>query len=215
VSRYQQGVKLGWVERLDEWAQQEDKPEVYDYDARLRKWRRTLRPTELVVRRYEPGSFVDGSLFQDFFEAADIDARAEELQPVPNRNESLDADSVEFLRLLNLHRVETEDATPGLIDNRRLVARLNDESTGPTLTLPASFLDEFMAQWERSNRRVARAALGEAGGDLFRAPRRTRNTTTEQQLDPARIDHFVTLLELPRHWRGPLHRLAEREARVG
>jgi len=37
VSRYQQGVKIGWIVRLLEWAQ-EDMSALYDYHARIRTW---------------------------------------------------------------------------------------------------------------------------------------------------------------------------------
>ena len=60
---------------------------------------------------------------------------------------------------------------------------------------------DFMALWEDSNRAVAREFLGDESGQLFRSERKTRNTTAEQVLDPARIDHFVTLLELPEECR--------------
>jgi hypothetical protein len=212
VSRYQQGVKIGWVQRLDEWARQDDMSGLYHYDARLRMWERLLQPSALVVRRFEPGRFVDDSLYQDFLEAAGIDARAQDLEPVAAPvNESLDAESVEFLRLLNLYRVENEAATAGLIDNRSLNRRLAQASTGPTLTLPGSFLDEFMARWEESNRRVARDFMNDETGRLFHVARKTRNTTTEQRLDPARLDHFLTLLAIPEHMHAPLRALAERE----
>ena len=212
VSRYQQGVKIGWVQRLEEWAR-EDMSDLYDYHARLRRWEQILGPSELVVRRFESESFVDGSLFQDFLDAAGIKARAGELAPVPNRNDSLDADSVEFLRLLNLYRVENEGATAGLIDNRRLIARLTESSTGPVLTLPTPFLDEFMEQWADANRRVALDMVRDESGQLFRMPRKTRNTTTEQRLDPARLEHFLMLSELPEQMHAPLRALAEREAK--
>ncbi|HET7328285.1 MAG TPA: hypothetical protein VFJ14_13485, partial [Nocardioidaceae bacterium] len=139
VSRYQQGVKIGRVLRLDEWAQH-DMADLYDYHARLRRHQQLLAPTGFVIRRYERDSFVDGSLYQDFLEAVGIDARVEDLEQGPNRNTSLDAESVEFLRVLNLYRVENEAATVGLIDNRRLVTRLAEVSTGPSLTLPGRVL---------------------------------------------------------------------------
>ncbi|MFL6004579.1 MAG: hypothetical protein ACJ72P_17370 [Nocardioides sp.] len=211
VSRYQQGVKIGWVLRLREWAQ-EDMSSLYDYHARLDTWQRLLEPTELVVRRFEPDTFVDGSLYQDFLDAAGIKVRAEDLKVVPKRNESLDAECVEFLRLLNLHRVEHEGEIPGVIDNRQLVKRLSKTSTGPVLTLPAAFLDTFMAQWEESNRRVALDFLRDESGQLFHLPRMTRDSTTSQHLDPARLDHFLELSELPERLHAPLRRLAEREA---
>jgi hypothetical protein len=79
--------------------------------------------------------------------------------------------------------------------------------------MPVSFLDAFMARWEESNQRVAVEMLGDDSSELFRAPRKTANTTTEQYLDPERLDHFLTLLELPEQVHAPLRALVEREAR--
>lgn len=211
VSRYQQGVKVGWVLRLRDWAL-EDMSDLYDYHARLRRHERLLAPTELVVRRYERDSFVNGSLYQDFLDAAGIDVSADDLAQGPDRNMSLDAESVEFLRLLNLYRVENEGATPGLIDNRGIAARLAEVSHGPVLSLPAGDLDTFMAQWDATNELVARRFLNDASGQLFRMPRKTENISTEQRLDPTRLDHFFTMLELPEKLHTPLRRVAEREA---
>ncbi|HEY7044760.1 MAG TPA: hypothetical protein VH419_13910, partial [Nocardioidaceae bacterium] len=213
VSRYQQGVKIGWIRRLCDWAH-EDMTALYDYAARLDRHRELLAPTEFVVRRFERSCFADGSLYQDFLDAAGIDARVDDLEQVADRNVSFDAESVEFLRLLNLHRVENEGATEGLIDNRRFVTRLAGSSNGPVLTLPPPFLDEFMVQWEESNRRVARQFLGDKSGQLFHLPRKSDNTTAEQRLDPRRIDHFVSLLDLPDSIHAPLRALAEREAKA-
>jgi hypothetical protein len=214
VSRYQQGVKIGWVARLRDWAQ-EDMSSLYDYRARIAMHQRLLAPADFVIRPFERERFVNGSLFEDFLDAAQIDARIEDLAEVPNLNESLDAESVEFLRLLNIHRVEHDGATEGLIDNRELAKRLTGASEGPILTLPAAVLDPFMDQWAETNRAVAREFLGDETGRLFRASRRTHNTTTEQRLDPARVDHYAVLLDLPEELRKPLSRLAEREAKVG
>ncbi len=213
ISRYQQLVKTGEVRRIDEWAKP-DFAKTYDYHARLGVWERELAPTEFVVRRFQRSSFVEGSLYQDFLDATGIDVRADELKQVEVRNESLDVEAVEFLRLLNIHRVDNDGAEKRLIDNRKLVARLVEVSTGPALTLPADRLDAFMDRWEESNRAVAQQFIGDPSGVLFEMPRRTTNTTTEQRLDPARVDQFVELLELPEAWHAPLRRLAEREART-
>jgi hypothetical protein len=214
VSRYQQVVKTGEVRRLSVRAKQLDFSKTYDYHARLRTWARLLEPSDFVVRPFEPGRFVDGSLYQDFLVASGIDAQVSELRGVDLRNESMDAESVEFLRILNLYRVEHDAAVPGLIDHARLARRLAQASTGPKLTLPEVELDEFMAQWEESNRAVACEFLGDETGRLFRAPRKTSNTTTEQHLDPARLNHFLALLEVPEQLHAPLRRLVEREATV-
>jgi hypothetical protein len=114
---------------------------------------------------------------------------------------------------LNLYRVENEGAFPGLIDNRRLGARLAEVSTGPVLSLSADQLDEFMAQWRESNELVARHFLQDASGHLFRMPRKAGNLTTEQHLDPDRLDHFLTLLDLPERIHAPLREVVEREAK--
>jgi hypothetical protein len=233
VSRYQQVVKVGETKRLAEWTRETDLSDTYDYylrlkewashldwskdydyHARLRGWERLLEPDEVVVRRFERDGFANGSLLQDFLDSAGIDARAEELRQVPVRNISLDAETVEFLRLLNIYRVENEGARVGLIDNRGLVERLAEHSTGPILTLPVLYLDRFMAAQEQGNRAVARRYLRDATGELFRLPRKTENTTTEQDLDPSRLGRLLSVLDLPEHLRSPLRRLAEREASI-
>lgn len=212
VSRYQQVVKVGEVKRLAEWTRAFDLANPYDYNRRLRTWERLVEPDEFVVRRFERDSLVEGSLFQDFLEAVGIEARADEMAQAPTRNTSLDAETVEFLRIFNLYRVEDEGARAGMIDNRAFVAELAEHSTGPVLTLPTGILDEFMAQWEEGNRAVAQRYLRDRGGELFRMPRRIENTTTEQHLDPDRLSHYITLLGLPEQMHAALRRVAEREA---
>ncbi len=223
VSRYQQVVKVGETRRLAKQVRQVGCPRqgtswaagqgsnTYDYYGRLRTWEKLLEPDEFVIRRFDLANFVEGSLYQDFLDAAGIDVRAAELQRVETANESLDAESVEFLRIINIFRQECEEvaAPPG---NHPLVVRLAAACTGPTLTMPEPLLDEFMAQWEDSNRRVAREILGDESGQLFRTDRKTRDTTSEQRLDPARLDHFFGVSELPEDLRAPLRRIAEREA---
>jgi hypothetical protein len=221
VSRYQQVVKIGETRRLADRAPHENTSwagrqgsRTYDYYDRLRTWQNLLEPDDFVVRHFERESFVEGSLYQDFFDAVGLDARADELDRVETVNESLDAESVEFLRILNIFRLEHADAAVLPRRNRPLVVRLAAACTGPTLTMPDAFLDEFMAQWEEPNRRLAREMLGDESGELFRTARKTHNTTSEQYLDPARLDHFLTLLELPEQIHASLRQLVEREAKA-
>lgn len=214
ISRYQQGVKIGWVARLQEWART-DFSALYDYDARLRRHERLVAPDRVVVRRFESAGFAGGSLHQDFLDAVGVAARADEMAHRARLNESLDAETVEFLRLLNLYRVEHEGATAGLIDNRALVRRLAEAADGPALTLPEALLDRFMLQWRDSNRRVAEQYLGDPTGKLFREPRKTTHTTSRQLFDPARLDHFLALADLPDSVAVPLRGIAAREALGG
>jgi hypothetical protein len=212
VSRYQEEVKLGEVRRLEDWSRQPMRS-LYDYYARLCKVQDLLAPTAVAVRRYERDRFPGGSVLEDFLEAIEVDLGRAGVTGGTDRNLGLDAESVEFLRLLNLHRVEQESAVPGLIDNRDLKQRLADAAHGPSLTLPAAFLDSFMTRWEASNEKVAREFLGDRSGILFRAPRKSGGTTVDQRLDPARVEHFVRVTELSEDLVAPLRALAEREAK--
>jgi hypothetical protein len=212
ISRYQQVVKVGEVRRLDERTRTVDFSAPYDYHRRLSGWRSIMAPAAFLVRPFERERFAEGSLYQDFLRAAGIDVAADDLAPVEPQNESLDAQAVEFLRILNLYRVENEGARAGMINNRPVVVRLAAASTGPVLTLPEPVLDAFMEKWRDSNAAVAREFLDEPDGQLFRKPRRTRATTTQQHLEPALVDRYLDLLDLPDRLHEPLRRLAEREA---
>lgn len=209
VSSYQQAVKVGETRRLDEWARQIF-PRRYDYAARLRDWQSALEPEKVVVRPFERERFPGGSLAQDFLDAAGVAVPVDRLRPVAARNESLGAEAVELLRILNLHQVEHHGLQPWQISNRPHVSRLR--IGGPSLTLPDADLDRYLDQWGDSNRAVAREHLGDPDGILFRSARRTGSTTTEQRLDPTRLDHYLPLLEVPEEDHAAIRRIAEREA---
>lgn len=206
VSLYQQQVKVGETRRLSDWAAG-DRARIYDYAQRLRDWRDVVSPTEIVVRRFERSAFHEGSLEADFLRAAGLPALR--LADRPATNESLDAETVEFLRVLNLYEAEERGEAPGLMDHRHLTDLLADHSGGPALSLPPDRLDAFMDRWREPNRWVAREFLGEP--ELF-AERQARATTDRQHLDPARVDHFADLCEIPDGVRRHLRRIAEREA---
>lgn len=212
ISLYQQHVKRGQTQRLGAWAQQDRAP-FYDYHRRLSAWRDHLGPDALVARPFERSGFVGGDLVDDFIAAADLGQVATGLEKIGTRNESLNADSVEFLRLLNLHQVEDLGMHPWQIRNRQHVVRLQG-LPGPILTLPAAEHAAFGARWEEANAAVARDFLADPADRLFTKGPRTEGTTAEQRLDPARLDDFFTLLEIPEETQGPLRRLAEREAKA-
>jgi len=212
ASRYQQVVKIGETRRLRQRMQEIVLENTYDYYNRLSILRRKLEPTELVVRRFERSRFVHGSLYQDFLDATDLGVREDELRHVQIQNESLDAESVEFLRIVNLLREERPDVAPAVGDNHSLVPLLAAVSTGVVLTLPEDQLDAFMSRWEEPNRKVALEFIGDPSGELFELPRRARGVTHEQRLDPDRLDHFLATTKLPDEVHRPLRSLVEREA---
>jgi hypothetical protein len=213
VSRYQQTVKVGAVRRLADWAAAVPYS-TYDYRARLDIWQRTSAPDVLVVRRFERDRFSGGSLLQDFAEACGMDIPIEAMESTEHRNESLDAESVEFLRLLNIHRIENEGLARVQIDNRAVVERLAQATSGPTLSLLPAELEVFSARWEESNRAVAREFFPDEGGELFAPRRESGRGTVEQRLEPDRLPHLLALAELPDDLDAPLRRIAERELRT-
>lgn len=215
VSAYQQSVRGGDTQRIDSFAAVRGRSAAYDYASRLAGWQRDVAPDELVVRRFESAHFPGGSLYQDFLTSAGVDVAADGLATPPRRNESLDADAVEFVRIYNLHRIENEGLTPAQVRNGWVSQRLAAmPEQGPTLTVSPAVLDEVMARHAESNRVVAREHLG-LSGDLFEAPRKEGNTTTVQRLDPARVDTYLRVLEIPEEQHGPIRRIAEREAALG
>ncbi|TYL51601.1 hypothetical protein FXB39_07345 [Nocardioides sp. BGMRC 2183] len=210
ISRYQQAVKTGSVDRLGDFAAR-DHRHTYDYASRLALWEQVVAPEVMLVRRFEPQSFEGGSLLQDFLSSIDYPGRLADLEPIQRSNESLDMESVEFLRVLNLYRVESQGARPGVIESRSFYRAMMAHARGKVLTLPAQDLDAFMGRWAESNTAVARRYFGRSD-ELFRTDRRTANTTVVQRLDPARVDHFLQVAAIPDSWHDGLRRMAKREA---
>lgn len=211
ISRYQQVVKMGEITPLTTWMQQ-DWTGTYDYHLRLTSWR-DLEPDAFVVRRFERDRMAGGSLVRDFMRAAGLAIDESTLTHSEARNESLGVEAIEVLRILNLYRVKHDGERPGLFGNHHHVVRLREVPTGPVLTLPEPELDRFMATWAGSNERVAREFLGDPSGELFAADRKSEGTTTEQLLDPDRLDHYFELLEIPGSQHAALRKIARREAR--
>jgi len=209
TSDYQQHVKTGEVRPLVQWVADHNRSATYDYASRLARWEVAMAPAELVVRRFERSAFKDGSLEADFLDAAGLTGIEPAL--IPRKNATLDAETVEFLRVLNLYLVAHAGETAGLIDHRELVRRLAEHSEGPPLTLPERDLDRFLGRWTESNLETARRYFGNT--ELFREPRKT-TTTDVQWLDPDRVDHYLDVGELSSSIRQDLHRIAVQEART-
>ncbi|UAL29324.1 hypothetical protein K8W59_16365 [Nocardioides rotundus] len=210
ASRYQQVVKAGGLQRLDAWAAQ-DRSSFYDYAGRLALWQERVGPDHLAVRPFERAQMRDGSIVTDFLDAAGLSV-TEDLTPAQgDANESVSALAVEMLRVHNLYLVEHQGARPRLIANGHRVGRLRRAGIGgPTLTLPDTELDAFMGRWDSGNERVARDHLGTSA--LFRAPRRSENTTSVQALPPERLPDLFELFEVPAAEQPKVRAIAEREA---
>jgi len=208
ISRYQQSVKVGETRRLADFVEL-DYARGYDYYTRLTQFRSVIRPDEFVVRPFDRSRFPDGSVLGDFLAASKLATPLEKFRIPGMRNESLDAERIELMRLVNIAQIELHGAPDA--DNRPIVRALRAASRGPVLTLPEPALDEFMAKWDEPNRAVAREYLGEA--ELFTSARKTTGVTTRQHLDPKLLDSYTEQLDIPADLRLRLREVTEREAK--
>lgn len=156
----------------------------YDHWGLISRWARVFGKDSIVCRKYEKPSLKGGDVILDFLDAVQVDQNLPFERP-ESLNESLDANTLEFLRLFNKH-------VPRFIENELNKARdnvvplLGEMSQGPLATLSEEDLKRFMAQFLDSNRQVATEYFGvEATGsdDPLFAPRHDdRERTREASL---------------------------------
>ena len=159
----------------------------YDHWDLLSRWARVFGRDNIIARRFEKTSLKSGDVVDDFLDCVGVDANL----PRPDTaNESLDAESLEFLRLFNEHvpRLTDEGISP-LRNN--VVPLLSQISKGPLLTLPEAELADFMALFRDSNARVAAEYFGgtRTGSDdpLFAPRSDSRPRVTEVTLTVERV----------------------------
>jgi hypothetical protein len=124
----------------------------YDYWELLSRWARVFGRSNMLVGRYGTRFLVNGNLVDDFLTGIGV-VLGPDLQRPHSANESLDAESLEFLRLTNAHLRPSEQ-------RRAMVAALQALSRGALIDLPDAELSEFMARLAESNRRVALEYFG-------------------------------------------------------
>jgi hypothetical protein len=150
----------------------------YDYWELLSRWGRVFGRENMVVRRYGKAFLANGNLVDDFLGLIGLGPR-HDLQRPEVLNESLDAECVEFLRIMNQRLTPSEQ-------RRGIVAALQALSKGPLIDLPPPDLAAFMGQLAESNRRVALeyfdGDVSTAGDPLFGERRDGRPRTPAPQL---------------------------------
>jgi len=151
LSRYSTGVKAGGTTPL-EIPSSPDAVAFFDHWELLSRWARFFGRAQIVCRKYERDSLKSGDIIDDFLGLAEIDKSLPFKRP-ERMNESLDAGSVEFLRIFNqYHRPSASD--PGS-RRGRIVEMLSEISTGSRVTLDQEKLDGFMRTFRESNKKIA------------------------------------------------------------
>jgi hypothetical protein len=95
VSRY---TNIVWEGGTKEFRFQ-GPPALADYSRLLGRWAEAFGRENIFARRFEPADFPGGDLLADFAGATGLDHAR--LRPVARFNESLDAESLAFLRTMN------------------------------------------------------------------------------------------------------------------
>jgi len=201
----------------------------YDHWDLLSRWARVFGRDNIIARRFEKTSLKSGDVVDDFLDCTGIEASSSFQRP-DTANESLDAESLEFLRLFNEHIPRlTDDGISPLRDN--VVPLLSKISKGPLLTLPEAELADFMALFRDSNAKVAAEYFGgvPSGGDdpLFAPRNDTRPRVTGVTLSVERTVEICAWLwqnkqaqvdrvtERLKKKRGELERRRNRRNRLG
>jgi hypothetical protein len=157
LSTYSTDVKGGAVHRL-RIPEGEIVERRYNHWNLLSRWANVFGRDNVICRKYQKGSLRRGDIVDDFRDIIGLDDSWSYVHP-KRLNESLDAASLEFLRLMNKH---IPRLTENGLNKRRgnIVSVLAEISKGPLLTLPAIALQEFMGHFADSNRRVALEYFG-------------------------------------------------------
>jgi hypothetical protein len=163
LSGYSQAVKSGRTEPIDTSLSATN--HYFNYDRMLSYWERAVGIENITVRRFLKQRFVGGSLITDFFTMLGIVLPPDIVIP-PNRNVSLDAETVEFLRCAN--RVVAGRAKDAYSGGRLgLVSTLEDISNGPRIAAPAEELAAIDEAFSAGNRRVSERYFPGSTAPLF------------------------------------------------
>jgi hypothetical protein len=151
LSAYSTAVKSGRAGHIN--FERSPDEHFYNYDKMLALWEEVLGAGKIIVRRFLPSAFAGGTLSADFFAAIGM-AQPNGLAMPASLNRSLDANTLEYLRIAN-------EVMPKFIDgtvnpNRAtLVSALDRISTGPKYAAPAELLGQIDTLYADSNQAVA------------------------------------------------------------
>jgi hypothetical protein len=132
----------------------------YDHWDLLSRWARIFGREQIICRKFERSQLKSQDIVDDFLSITGIDPALGLVRP-EHVNESLDADSLEFLRLFNgyVPRIAKNGLNP---ERDNIVPLLSRMSQGPLITLAEDELARFMALFRQSNRQVAEEYFGGA-----------------------------------------------------
>ena len=137
----------------------------FDYLKLLDMWAAVFGRDNLDIRVFEPQQMEESDLIADFSSAISF-AQYDRMQRVPNQNQSLDIEALEFLRRFNAHVPVFAAGVPN--PSRGLVSQaIASLSAGDRLKPPEETATAFLDRYAATNAEVARKYLNRADGVLF------------------------------------------------
>jgi hypothetical protein len=168
----------------------------YDYWNILKKWESVFGRENVIVRIFEREQMFGGDLLSDFTNLLKIDS-IQKYKTAKTLNESLDADSLEYLRLIN-HYV------PRFIDNDinqnrvKILHALRNYSkyysNGTYSSMPKEMVENFMLNFEESNKQVANYFLNCSDGKLFKNDFHSEDNSSYTKLTIKKAFEITTYL---------------------
>ncbi len=156
LSTYSTSIKSGVTDMLGMPTEQLIEAR-YNHWATLSRWAQVFGRDRIICRKFERSAMVGGDIVDDFLAIAGIDSSG--FERPENVNESLDAESLEFLRLFNQHVPRFAQGDNNLTRDN-IVPLLSKIARGPLLTLPDEDLAGFVARFRETNRLVANEYFG-------------------------------------------------------
>lgn len=142
-----------------------------EYDKGLDRIASLVGKENMIVRAYEKGQFVEGSLFADFLDAVGLKLTDEYVFPEHIVNTRLPENVVEIKRLINTVDSYKDEAVPNyfreIIRQAYGLETLNEIPEHKVGRFSAEERREFMARFAEGNAYVAREYLHRANGRLF------------------------------------------------
>ena len=187
LSTYSTSVKSGATYKLD-IPPQHILENRYDYWTLLSRWARVFGRENIICRKFERSALKNGDVVDDILSVTGIEP-SDRFDRPEDANESLDAETLEYLRLFNAHVPRFSKKQPNSA-RANIVGVLSKMSTGPLVTLSGGRLQEFMDLFRESNRKVASEYFGgarEGGGDpLFESRSDSRERVAQTSLSTER-----------------------------
>jgi hypothetical protein len=142
-------------------------PALADYSRLLGRWAQAFGRENIVARRFEPADFPGGDLLADFAGATDLDHAR--LRPVSRFNESLDAESLAFLRAMN-RRLPPGIATRIAPFRGRIVRVLQRRRGGTKFIVSSTVAEQIEKAFLDSNELVSDTYFESRFHPLFSRP---------------------------------------------